>query len=58
MAEKRVFNLFSKLTVEKVKDFPDDIERWPVKMLIEVEVKELKELFSTLAKKIMDKIKK
>jgi len=46
------------VALEKVKDFPDDIERWPVKMLIKVEAKELKELFSTLAKKIMDKIKK
>jgi hypothetical protein len=42
---------------EKTSDFPDDIERWPVEMLVEVDGKEIKELFSKYALDIMEKIK-
>ncbi|MGB9700575.1 MAG: nucleotidyl transferase AbiEii/AbiGii toxin family protein [Thermodesulfobacteriota bacterium] len=42
----------------KVQDFPDEIGRWPVDMLVEVDVKELKNKFSSLAREIMDKIKR
>ncbi|MDZ7262576.1 MAG: nucleotidyl transferase AbiEii/AbiGii toxin family protein [candidate division KSB1 bacterium] len=42
---------------EKVRDFPDEIEQWPVDMLVEVNARELKSKFLTLAAEIMDKIK-
>lgn len=45
------------IALQKVKDFPDDIKRWPVEMLVDVDIKDLKEKFSTLAKEIMDKLK-
>jgi len=45
------------IALEKTKDFPDDINRWPVEMLVEVNVEQLKDVFSRLSKKVMDKIK-
>jgi hypothetical protein len=42
---------------EKVRDFPDEIGQWPVDMLVEVNVRELKDEFLGLAREIMDKIK-
>ncbi len=45
------------IALEKTKDFPDDINRWPVEMLIEVKVEELKGMFLNLSKDVMDKIK-
>lgn len=41
----------------KTRDFPDDILRWPVDMIIEIDPKELKEQFLSLAKEIMAKIR-
>jgi hypothetical protein len=38
--------------------FPDEIAKWPVDMLVEVDVRELKSKFSSLAREVMDKIKK
>lgn len=43
--------------LEEVKNFPDDINKWPVDMLVEVDVKDLKNKFLNLAYQIMDKIK-
>ena len=41
----------------KVNEFPDDIRRWPVEMIIDVDVTDLKRFFSELSKKVMDKIR-
>jgi hypothetical protein len=46
------------VALEKVKRFPDEIIQWPVDMLVEVDVQELKRKFSSLARNLMDKIKK
>ncbi len=46
------------VALREVKDFPDEINKWPVDMLVEVEIKELKEMFLNLSLKILDKIKK
>ncbi len=45
------------VALEKTKDFPDEIDRWPVEMLVEVKVEELKGMFLNLSKKVMDKVK-
>lgn len=42
---------------EKTSEFPDDINRWPVEMLIDVNGKEIKTLFNKLAVNIMKQIK-
>jgi predicted nucleotidyltransferase component of viral defense system len=46
------------LALHKVKEFPDDINDWPVEMIKEINIKELKNLFLNLSKEIMAKIKK
>jgi hypothetical protein len=46
------------VALEKVRMFPDEISQWPVDMLVEVDVRELKSKFSSLAREVMDKIKK
>lgn len=46
------------LALGEVDAFPDEIAKWPVDMLVEVDVRELKSKFSSLAREIMDKIKK
>lgn len=45
------------VALEKVRGFPDEIDKWPVDMLVEVNVRELKSKFLSLAREIMDKIK-
>lgn len=45
------------VALKEVDDFPDDIGQWPIDMLVEVDVKELKGKFLSLAREIMDKIK-
>ena len=45
------------VALRKVKDFPDDIARWPVDMLAEINPKELKEQFSRISMEIMDNLK-
>jgi len=45
------------VALQEVKDFPDEIDRWRVEMLVKIDVSELKDLFITLSRKIMDKIK-
>ena len=45
------------IALNKVKDFPDEINRWPVEMLIETDASEIKKLFLKLSRQIMDSIK-
>lgn len=46
------------VAMNEVKDFPDDITRWPVEMLIEIKVEELKRVFSRISIEIMNSLKK
>lgn len=46
------------IALQKVKDFPDEINKWPVEMLIELKVKELKDIFLSLSKQVMNEIHK
>ena len=46
------------VALEKVKDFPDKISRWPVEMLIKIEVEDLKNKFSSLTMEIMERLRK
>lgn len=46
------------LALEKVRDFPDEPERWPVEMLQPLSSLKLKECFHKLALEIMDRLKK
>jgi hypothetical protein len=41
----------------KTRDFPDDILRWPVEMIREVDPRQLREQFLSLAEEIMAKIR-
>jgi hypothetical protein len=45
------------IALENVKDYPDDIREWPVEMLTDVDAREIKELFLTLARKVMRDIR-
>ncbi len=45
------------VALARVIEFPDDIRRWPVEMILEIKVEDLKKMFSELSTKIMDKIK-
>ena len=44
------------LAFQKVKEFPDEIDSWPVEMLLEIDIRELKNKFSQLALEIMKKL--
>jgi len=46
------------MALGEVDAFPDEMAKWPVDMLVEVDAQELKSKFSSLAREIMDKIKK
>ena len=46
------------VALEKVKDFPDNISKWPVEMLIDIEIEKLKNAFFRLSIEVMGKIKK
>lgn len=46
------------VALEKVKDFPDNISKWPVEMLIDIEIEKLKNAFFRLSIEVMEKIKK
>jgi hypothetical protein len=46
------------VALSKTGDLPDEIDRWPVDMLIEVGAREIKETFSALARAVMEKIRK
>jgi hypothetical protein len=45
------------VALRKVKDFPDEITRWPVEMLVEVNVRELKAQFSRIALEVLENLK-
>ncbi len=45
------------IALNRCANFPDEIERWPVKMLIPFEPPKLKANFSTLAIQLMDQLK-
>ena len=42
----------------EVDRYPDDIEKWPVDLVVEIDAKILKKTFLELSREIMDKIKK
>lgn len=46
------------ISLKRVKDFPNEIERWPVEMIVPVKAIEIKDLFSSMLLKIMDEIQK
>jgi hypothetical protein len=46
------------VALEKVKDFPDKISLWPVEMLIDIDIKKLKNKFSSLTMEIMERLRK
>ena len=46
------------MALGEVDAFPDEMAKWPVDLLVEVDAQELKSKFSSLAREIMDKIKK
>ncbi len=45
------------MAFEKVEDFPDNINNWPIEMLVELDAKELKNYFVNLAKELMKRIR-
>jgi len=45
-------------SLKEVDEYPDVIEQWPVEMLVEVSVKDLKTKFLSLARELLGKIKK
>jgi len=45
------------VALKEVDKFPDEIDQWPIDMLVEVNARELKSKFLSLAREIMDKIK-
>lgn len=45
------------VAMSRIIEFPDEIERWPVEMVLRVSVKDLKKLFSDLSANLMEKIK-
>ena len=38
------------VALQEIKDFPDEIDRWRVEMLVKIDVSELKDLFITLSR--------
>ncbi|MCD6505221.1 nucleotidyl transferase AbiEii/AbiGii toxin family protein [Candidatus Poribacteria bacterium] len=44
------------VSLNRVMDFPDEIDRWPVEMILKVEASEIKRRFSSLAREIMSMI--
>jgi len=45
------------VALEKTRTFPDEIEKWPVEMLVKMDVREVKKRFLDLACQIMNEIK-
>lgn len=43
--------------LSKISEFPDDIGRWPVEMIQDVDVADMKRFFSELSMTVMDKIR-
>lgn len=46
------------VALQKVKDFPDEIVRWPVEMLMDIKIKDLKDTFLSLSQEIIRRLKK
>ncbi|MBI3167290.1 MAG: nucleotidyl transferase AbiEii/AbiGii toxin family protein [Chloroflexi bacterium] len=46
------------VALNRVENFPDDLERWPIKMLKSINIKELKKTFLDWAVKLMDQTMK
>jgi predicted nucleotidyltransferase component of viral defense system len=46
------------IALKKTEEFPDNIEEWPVEMLQKIEIPQLKNLFGSLARDIMDSLSK
>ncbi|MGB7295581.1 MAG: nucleotidyl transferase AbiEii/AbiGii toxin family protein [Candidatus Aminicenantales bacterium] len=46
------------VAMERTQEFPDEIERWPVEMIVPANAESIKDRFSFLAGEILDKIKK
>ena len=46
------------MALREIEAYPDEITQWPVDMLVEVNVSELKNKFADLAREIMGRIKK
>jgi predicted nucleotidyltransferase component of viral defense system len=46
------------ISLKKAKDFPDEIAKWPVQMILTVKASDIKILFSSLLSEVMDKIQK
>jgi len=46
------------VALEKTWGFPDELERWPVEVVVDIRGEEIKKEFSLLSKKILEKIKK
>jgi hypothetical protein len=48
---------FGRMEPRDANEFPDDIRRWPVEMILDVDVTDLKRFFSELSTKVMEKIR-
>ena len=46
------------IALEKTITFPDDIKRWPVEMILQIDIKELQKTFHELSMSVMNKINK
>lgn len=46
------------VALKKVEEFPDEISKWPVEMLLELNVRELKDKFHRISHQIMDKLRR
>lgn len=46
------------VAMKKTREFPDEIERWPVEMIDRVDAKSIKDRFSLLAREVLDRIKR
>ena len=46
------------MALKEIKAYPDEIAQWPLDMLVEVNIADLKNKFANLAREIMGRIKK
>ncbi len=46
------------VALEKTQGFPDDLERWPVEIIIDIRGDDIKKEFLLLSKEILDKLKR
>jgi len=50
-------NYWMAVALEKSAQLPDDIRRWPVSMIADIDAKELKSKFSQLVRQLLDRIR-